>query len=401
MICTFRVDLLHADKSSNTDRTYVLDVSRLVWRGWTGRLPTGIDRVCLAYVAHFGAASLAMIQRGPHRIILDARGSAALFALLARGGANFRHQLVRLLARAPFRRHRGGLAGKVYLNIGHTGLDEPSLSGWLRKCGMRPLFLIHDLIPITHPQFCRDAEAPRHARRMGHALDCAAGIIANSQDTLRALQAFAGSAGRTMPPATVAWLGVDELDPASVPASFDRPHFAMVGTIEGRKNHILLLRLWERLAARLGDQTPLLVIVGQRGWKADEAISLLERSAVLNSVVREMGRCNDDRLAAIMRSARALLMPSFAEGFGLPVIEALQRGVPVIASQLPVFQEVVGAIPLYLDPGDAAGWEAAIVDFVGQSDERDRQLQAMGAYRAPSWAEHFAKLEALLAGLRN
>lgn len=382
-----------------TERPLLLDVSRLVWRVWTGRLPTGIDRVCLAYLDRFGARSLAVVQRQEFRMVLPADLSDRLFALLRRGGAGFRSGLVRLLGQAMMRRSRAAIAGKLYLNIGHTGLDAPGLPGWLKRRKLRPVFLIHDLIPITHPEFCRQGEAARHMARMRHALDSAHGVIANSCATLDALTAFAASEGRAMPESIVAWLGAD---PQSAPAQIDppaRPHFVTIGTIEARKNHLLLLHIWERLAAQLGDRTPQLMLVGQRGWEADDVFALLDRSPRLRGHVRELGRCDDATMLAMIDSARAVLLPSFIEGFGIPLIEALQRGTPVIASDQPVFREIAGDIPLYLDPLDGQGWETAIADFLGDCPERQRQLAAMAHFRPHSWDDHFDRVEVWLSEL--
>ncbi|MEY4472759.1 MAG: hypothetical protein RL671_1063, partial [Pseudomonadota bacterium] len=169
--------------------------------------------------------------------------------------------------------------------------------------------------------------------------------------------------------------------------------------IEGRKNHLLLLHVWERLIKDLGPAAPKLVLIGQRGWEADEVFALLDRSPRLKGYVRELGRCDDATMFGWLDQARALLMPSFIEGFGIPVIEALQRGVPVIASDQPVFREIAGAIPLYLDPVDGHGWEAAIRAYCGDAPDRERQLAAMPSFRTPTWADHFAKVDGWLATL--
>jgi glycosyltransferase involved in cell wall biosynthesis len=86
-------------------------------------------------------------------------------------------------------------------------------------------------------------------------------------------------------------------------------------------------------------------------------------------------------------------MPSFAEGFGLPVIEALQDGTPVIAGDLAVYREVVGDIPLYLDQGDAEKWKSAISSFISDCPERERQKRVIEGFRAPDWPAHFAAVE--------
>ena len=98
----------------------------------------------------------------------------------------------------------------------------------------------------------------------------------------------------------------------------------------------------------------------------------------------------------MLGGARALLMPSFAEGFGLPIIEALELGTPVIASDLPVYREIVGDIPTYLDPLDGPSWERAIRAFLQDGGEREHRVRAASGYRAPDWATHFDKVEGWL-----
>ena len=379
----------------------LIDVGRLIWRRWTGRLSTGIDRVCLAYLERFGAEADAVIQWRGRYLVLGSAGSRRLIAALVDDGPRFRQRLVAALARAlPGTLGRRPGRGRFYLNVGHTGLDNAGLEGWIARHGLRAIYLIHDLIPIQSPEFCRAGEAERHVRRMTGALRSASGVIANSRATVDGLRAFAEERRLPRPPMIAAWLAGDTLPAVPRrPEPDARPYFVMVGTIEGRKNHILLLRLWQRLAERMGQEAPRLVLIGQRGWEAAPALAMLDRCAVLAGTVIELGRCGDAELAGWLVGARALLMPSFAEGFGLPVIEALRLGVPVIASDLPVFREIAGDIPTYLPSSDEMGWERAILDFCGASSERARQVEAMRGYRVSDWPGHFARVEKWLATL--
>lgn len=382
------------------DQPVLIDVSRLIWRVWAGRLPTGIDRVCLAYVEHFGPRARAVVQRKGRFAVLTPADSQRLFALLAEGGPRFRRRLLALACGALPRALLGTPpSGALYLNIGHTGLDSADLPRWIARHDLRAVYLIHDLIPIRTPEFCRPGEAEKHGRRMVNALTSATGIIANSAATLDDLHAFATSRSLACPKGIAAWLAGDALPADVAPASTAHPYFVTIGTIEGRKNHILLLQLWQRLVAEMGAQAPHLVIVGQRGWEAAGALAILDRCRELDDVVRELGRCDDAELAELVKSARALLMPSFAEGFGMPVIEALQLGTPVIASDLAVFREIAADIPTYLPPFDAVGWERTIRAFCEPSPERERQIAAMQGYRGPDWPCHFAEVEAYLATL--
>ena len=107
-----------------------------------------------------------------------------------------------------------------------------------------------------------------------------------------------------------------------------------------------------------------------------------------------MGSCDDDDLAGWIAGARALLMPSFAEGFGLPVMDALRLGTPIIATDLPVYREIAGDRPLYLSPTDKAGWKSAVESFAG-----GQQPKNTPDFRAPTWKDHFTTVEAWLKKL--
>lgn len=384
-----------------TEPPVLLDVSRLIWRAWLGLLPTGIDRACIAYVRHYRGRALAVVQRGGLTRVLNAALSERLFDLLVDPPADVRWKLMRLILPGLVGcAARSGMRGALYINVGHTGLDRAGHARWVRRSGVRPVYYVHDLIPITHPQFARAGVPRRHALRMCAVLRLGAAVIANSADSVQALGAFAREEGLPMPPTLIAPLGVETH--ASAPAHTPRepPTFVMLGTIEGRKNHALILGVWRRLIAQLGEQVPRLVIIGQRGWQADDIFRQLDEDPTLRPYVRELGRCDDAELQRWLGSARALLFPSFVEGQGLPLIEALAAGVPVIASDLAVFRETAGAIPVYLDPQDEAAWEAAVIDYAAQhSDARARQLERMRDFTPPSWEAHFRMVERWLERL--
>jgi glycosyltransferase involved in cell wall biosynthesis len=381
-------------------RPFLIDVSRLIWRAWSLRLPTGIDRVCLAYLAHYGARSHAVIQRRSLRIILNAKASDALFQLLLHGGPRMRTKLTTCLAQTGWQRERN-VRGKLYLNVGHTGLDARSLPNWLRRTKLRPVYFAHDLIPITHPHYCRAGEADRHTKRMRNLLESADGVIANSQGTLDQLAQFAIDQNLPFPEhRLVALLGTEAL-PMKAP-SLDRPsrpYFVMIGTIEARKNHLLMLKIWQRLVQDLGEKAPMLMLIGPRGWEIGEVAQILDQDHSLQGHVVELDRCSDAQMIGLLSGARALLMPSFAEGFGIPVIEALQSGTPVIASDLGVFREVAGDIPLYLRPDDLTAWTEAILSYSDVSEDRQRQLSLIANYVAPTWGDHFRKVESWIEGI--
>ena len=381
-------------------RELLIDVSRLIWRAWRGRAATGIDRVCMAYVERFGSRAQAVVQRRGRILVLSPRHSDRIFRGVSRGLGVPKVELAMTVAGAlRGARSSPPRAWMTYLNVGHTGLDEPALPRWIAANRVNAVYLVHDLIPLTHPQYCRAGEADRHARRMIHALGSARGILANSSQTLAELRNFTNARGLPMPPNVAAWISGYDGPTAVEPMSLGRPHFVTVGTIEARKNHLLLLSAWDQLVADMGAHAPILVIIGGRGWEAEETIRRLDELGPLRDHVREIGSCSDGELAAWIAGAQALLMPSFVEGFGLPVIESLALGTPVIASDLPVYREIVGDLPTYLDPADSSAWVRTIRAFIGATPERTARLKQMRGYRAPSWDDHFKTVETWLAEL--
>jgi glycosyltransferase involved in cell wall biosynthesis len=202
-----------------------------------------------------------------------------------------------------------------------------------------------------------------------------------------------------MPPAVVAPLASALPRSTSRPRPLAAPYFVVVGTIEPRKNHRVLLEAWQRLVEELGPAAPRLVLIGQRSWDCAEVIRLIEREPLAGAVI-ELGVLSDDALAAWLQHAQALLMPSWIEGYGLPVAEALSAGVPVIASDLAVFREVAGEVPEYAPPGDSAQWLSLVREYMAaQGPRRRAQVLRMGAFRPSTWEQHFAAVDEFLTSL--
>ncbi len=379
----------------------LLDCTRMVARHWLGRMPSGIDRVCDAYAAHFAARAQAVVQVHGRARVLSRGQSERLFALLQTPGTSFRRSFAALAARActtgPWR--GAGDARAIYLNVSHTDFDLDSHHGWVRASGVQPVYLLHDLIPIEHPHFTTPHKTARHAGRVRRALETASGIIANSQVTARAITAFAQAQGLEAPPILGAPLGAHNLPAAPAPGHRRQASFVCVSTIEQRKNHMLLLDVWQHLIARHGENAPRLLLIGRWGVGSQAVRHRYRTDPQLRRFVTIHSQCSDTEIARHLRAARALLAPSRAEGFGLPIVESLKLGVPVIASDLPAFREAGGPIPTFLDPTAPDAWLRTIGEFVANGSERKRQVAALKAYRAPDWRDHFALVEGWLEGL--
>jgi len=379
----------------------LIDVTRLLDRRMQGRLPTGVDRVSLEYVRYFGERSAALVRFSGQWIELNRKGSERIFDALLSPIGCYNSLIRRAVSRAfPYSVGQRFSKSRYLFNTGHSGLEKPQYTHRLTHSKLKPLFFVHDLIPLTHPEYCRPGESERHKVRINTMLGHGHGVIANSAATLDELTAYAHANSLSVPPAVVALLASARLPVAVTDAPLDKPYFVMLGTIEPRKNHLLLLQLWRQLIERFGDAAPRLLIIGQRGWECENVIDLLERCKVFKDFIIECPVCSDIELASWLQHSQALLFPSFTEGYGMPLIEALALGVPVIASDLPVFREIAGDIPEYVNPLDGKRWSDLIIEYAQKdSQARLKQCQRMSGFLAPTWDEHFDQVEGLMERL--
>jgi len=300
---------------------------------------------------------------------------------------------------AAKRGSRRGTGKPVYLLVSHHHLEMRSAIARLKeRSTARFICLIHDLIPIHYPEYAGSGQRDRHLRRVETAITLADALIVNSASTRDALAPHIERIG-SKPPVLVAPFGTDLPKlPDGGELPIDRPYFVYVSTIEARKNHVLLLNLWRALAEELGDRAPLLYLIGQRGWEIENVVDMLERSPALREVVIECNALPDIPMVRLLRGARALLLPSFAEGFGFPLLEGLALGVPALCSDDPALHETGGNVPEYLDPLDGLGWREAVLDYASaQSPRRAAQLGRLRTWRPTRWQDHFAAVAALIA----
>ena len=399
----------------------VLDVSRFLACG-RRRAPSGIDRVEAAYAARWLAAPAAAVTfcaRGPwggyaavpRSMVADF--SAALDTAWSGGpGAEAARRSALLIghlsdARLAVGRGRARLAEvmarerrTLFLLVSHRLMEKAEPIAALRDGGAAFIPLVHDLIPATHPEYARPGVAMQHLQRLATVAALADGVIVNSAATAAVLRPHLVRQDAP-PPLVVAPLGIDiAAAPAAQDAPPQDPYFVCVGTIEPRKNHLLLLHLWRDFAAKWGPAAPRLMLVGRRGWENENVVDLLERCTLLRGLVTEAGAVPDPEVARLLAGSRALLFPSFAEGYGLPLAEALAAGAPAICSDLPALREVGGEVPEYLDPLDGAGWRRMILDYAApDSRARAAQRARLRRWSPPRWDAHFGAVDALLDGI--
>lgn len=329
------------------------------------------------------------------------RGNRSALELVLRYG-----RLALDARRSPFRSAARKLPhGATYLNTGQVLLSFASQFDWLfDRRDVKPIFMMHDLIPIVFPEYCSPARALNHERSLDTVARHAAGLLATSAASADEIANALARRGRKNIPVRVVPLPVDEafLAPrgAAPPYAAAAPYFVVVGSVEQRKNHSLLLNAWREISRAAPPPRPKLVILGAIGRRAEGILEFIQRSPRLARDVILVNGLSTPAMREVMRDARALLMPSFAEGFGLPIVEALALGTPVIASDIPAHREVGAGLATCLDPLDGPAWIAEIMWRVGETEaETNRRRIALAAFQPQTTTRYFEEALAFVRSL--
>jgi alpha-1,3-rhamnosyl/mannosyltransferase len=246
---------------------------------------------------------------------------------------------------------------------------------------------IHDIIHLLFPQFLKNRLALLYARLMiGRSLRLGRRIITVSESTRDDVQDFFGIGGSAL---RVVYNGVDEVFRRALPAEeiqaklqrfrLRAPYLLFVGNPKPHKNVENLLRAYARaLELAPGDTT--LACVGDRDGESAR-LHFLCRSLGIAERVAFLGHVAEDDLPALYQGALAFLYPSLYEGFGLPVVEAMASGVPVITSTSAALREVASGSADLVNPHDVEDIAKAIVRCI-TSPEHRRALAAKGILRS-------------------
>lgn len=243
---------------------------------------------------------------------------------------------------------------------------------------------VHDTVPWTHPETLTRRGAGWHRRMIGRAACRAGALVVPTEAVASELRSRVPCSA----PVHVAGEGVTP-SVTTVPAGADElaaglglpPRYILaVGTHEPRKGLDVLL---DALACPPGPELPL-VLVGQRGWGCRNPGADPEAATRLPpDRLRVLGRITDPELAVVLHRAAVLAVPSRAEGFGLPLLEAMAAGVPVVHSDAPALVEVAGGAGVTVRRGDPAGLAAALGAVL--SDHSKAEAMVAAGRRRARW----------------
>jgi glycosyltransferase involved in cell wall biosynthesis len=291
---------------------------------------------------------------------------------------------------APVDLRRGDVFLGLDLFTNGTSQNHQLLQS-MRDRGVEIYFTVYDLLPVLRPEVFPFGTEQYFTEFLNTVTQVSDGIICISRAVADELADWVGKQeAKRLHPLQVGWfhLGAD-IDasapstglPSNAQAVFAavaaRPTFIMVGTVEPRKGHAQALAAFDLLWEQGVDAN--LVIVGKQGWMVEETAARLASHAEREQRLFWLAGVSDEMLLKLYASSSALLSPSEGEGFGLPLIEAAQHHIPIIARDIPVFREVAGEFAVYFDGKEAADLAQAIQGWL----ELKRQGKAPGSDNMP------------------
>lgn len=294
---------------------------------------------------------------------------------------------------------RMGLAefphGSVFLeldSVWHSRCRRMTLYPELKARGVKIAVCYQDLIPIMWPEYAASETVCSFLGYMTACVTYGDLFISSTRTNIGYLQEFMKQIGvRNPAPCAVSWLGTDFRERRQESRPGKRleeirsrgKYLLMVGTVEPRKNHRLVLDAMDRNLFAQGWQ---LVIVGRQGWDIEETAERIRRHPGLGRQLHWIEDATDADVEYLYTHSRFVIFPSLTEGFGLPIVEACGRGIPVLASDHPVLREVGGSYCAYFSPQSPQ----SLIETLEQADREPvykRMRDALADYEAVGWKQ--------------
>lgn len=283
-------------------------------------------------------------------------------------------------------------------NVWNMWVRRSSVLPRLKQRGVKIALFLHDIIPVTHPAYVHENTIVNFMDYLGSHLLFGDLIVASTKATQNALDMLTNQLGITGPPVLVDPLGSDlerteeriiSCNKALKNATESGKYVLMVGTIEPRKNHSLILKAFER---NLFDQGLNLIIAGRWGWQVEELKDYIMSHPRLGSQLFLFSELQDQDILYLYQNAYLFAFPSFVEGYGLPVVEALTLGTPVLASNIDVLRELGQDWCNYFDPHEPEEFIHLVMSCLESEAQYEHIRKKIMTYEPVSWNKAVEKM---------
>lgn len=285
-------------------------------------------------------------------------------------------------------------SGAVFFDIDsvwNSRLRRSWLFPILKSRGVKIVTQLYDLIPIQHPQYCHENTVLNFLVYIGANINYADLIITSAQATVKQLDILTDKLDTEHKKSVVVPLGCDfnadnnhnsKASNEVTEAVNAGKYILMVGTIEPRKNHKIVL---DALDKGMGGTDMNVIFAGRIGWNVAELEKRIRNHHLNGKKLFYFDNASDDDIDALYKNAFAVAFPTYNEGFGLPIIEAFQRHTPVFASDIEVLHEVAGDFADYFDNTDCSSFINIVKKYADNPDEYNRLKAKLAEFVPYTW----------------
>ena len=391
----------HSVTSRAARPTIYIDVSDLLLYLLDHSSLSGIQRVQCEVVRHLadagnGEVDFVALEDGEGLVLIEAPALLEIIDLFRSGAISRTEIRVKIISMMNCARRCLLRDSDIFLTLGaFWGVRGAGrLLQQLKNSGVVIGLFIHDIIPITHPEYFQARDTRVFVKAVVEALTFADFVLTSSEYNKGTIATHSRSRGLN-PQIDVVPLAhqftklTSEAPDISewVRRISESPFVLCVGTIEVRKNPLYLFNLW-KLMARSEQEVPTLVFAGRRGWLVQDFIEQLENCGYLNGKVIILNNVTDGELDLLYRRCILTVFPSFAEGWGLPVGESLAYGKICICAAAGGTSEVGRALADYVDPYNVRSGLEQLLHYLNNPEARSRREQIIAqSFEHRSWRE--------------
>lgn len=380
-------------------RIFLYDLTRLVSR-CKNTTPTGIDRVDINYILWLLENFEDIIFINQHECKFKIIDSSKAISILKTAIENWGYKFD--LRNKVYQNKYDSILEYInnnyqviYFNVSHLMTATDEFVKFSTYSNFKSIFFIHDLIPVTHPHFVRENDYLSFTKKIYVIFSCVSQLIVNSYFTKNSINDFCIKNNISVPPIEVLFIGCEKKFELQINKS-RLNFFLYVSTLEPRKNHLLLIYIWEMLFQKYRNATPKLLLIGNKGWNIDWLVYYLKANPIAKKFIIHMENISDMQMRKYIYECLATLNPSNVEGWGMPAVESLSANAITICSDIPAYREATKGMATYIHPSDTISWYNTICSIY-----EGKYSHIKKHFEIPSWKEHFIKLNLILNNFKS